>query len=83
MVCLIVVPIFMCSPTLVILQLSGFSLPSLVPSTVFPCRVLSSCWQENVDQGVAQGTQDLEVLGDATGVVHGEVLCSPVYSDAP
>lgn len=29
-----------------------------------------------------QSMQDLEVLGDATGAVHREVLCSPVYTDA-
>lgn len=54
---------------------------SLVPSTVFPCRVFS-CWQKNVDQRVVQSMQDLEVLGDATGAVHRGVLCSPVYTDA-
>lgn len=66
----------MYSPTLVLLQLFGFSLSSLAPSTVFPCRVFPSCWQENVDQGFVQSPQGLEVLGDATGAVHEEVLCS-------
>lgn len=52
---------------------------------MFPCKVLSSCWQENVDQRVVQIMQDLEVLGDATGVAHREVfahLCTLMRDDA-